>query len=109
MKWILTMLLTFWALPFAISAAEIVKKDAKVEKTWESFNLAVDSKTQEIKQIVFGPITKLIGVLGIAYGVISTCITASYRPIMTYGGIGLLMAIVPYFIDTVFGAVLPGM
>jgi len=94
-------------LPCGLFAGSFVTKDAGIEKTWKSFNEAVEGKAQEIKQILFGPVTKIIGVLGVGYGVISMILTASPKPLVTYAGIGFLIALIPYFIDTVFGAVLP--
>jgi hypothetical protein len=93
-------------LPVAAFAGTI-NKDAEHEKTWKAFNTAVDEKTTEIKALVFGPITKILGVLGIAYGIFSMLMSGSPKPLLTYGGIGLLLSIIPHFIDTIFGGILP--
>lgn len=74
--------------------------------TWKDFNHVADDKIKEIKAIVFGPIIKILGMLGVAYGVCMLCMGQT-KPIITYGGIGLLLNIIPYFIDSVFGALLP--
>jgi hypothetical protein len=107
MKWILMLYLAIFAAPAVLTAGTFVKADEQHKTTWKSFNDAVDSKTQEIKALVFGPITKILGMLGIAYGVFSMLTTATPKPLIMYGGIGLLLNIIPYFIDTVFGAMLP--
>ena len=109
MKWFLMFYLALFIAPAGLTAGTFVKKDSKHEQTWKDFNDAVEYKTTEIKALVFGPITKILGMLGIAYGVFSMLATASPKPLITYGGIGLLLNIVPYFIDTVFGSMLPRM
>lgn len=109
MKWFLTLFLLVWAIPTTLPAGLLVERDAKHEETWKKFNEAVDSKTKEIKRLVFGPVTKILGMLGIAYGIISMLATATTKPLITYGGIGLLLNIIPFFIDSVFSALLPRM
>jgi hypothetical protein len=108
-KWLFLIFISLWLIPQGIQASNIVKGHSQNENTWKKFNEAVDAKTDEIKQVVFGPVTKIIGVLGVAYGMIMTVMTAAPRPLIMYGGIGLLISIIPYFIDTVFGSVVPGM
>ena len=107
MKWLFLLLLTLCIAPQVLSASILVEKDRKHEATWEKFNTAVNDKTAEIKGLVFGPITKMVGMLGIAYGVIMMLVRASPTPLITYGGIGLLLNVIPYFIDSIFGAILP--
>lgn len=105
MKWLLVVFCMFLIAPCFLSAGMASdKKSSKHEATWKSFNEAIDDKTSEIKSIVFGPITKIIGMLGIGYGVISMLLSASPKPLITYGGIGLMLNIVPLFIDSVFSA-----
>jgi hypothetical protein len=68
------MFLVVWLLPMTLSAG-MAPQDGRTTKTWDAFNKAVDEKTSEIKQIVFGPVTKVLGVLGVAYGLISMFLT----------------------------------
>jgi hypothetical protein len=107
MRWLWIVCFALWIAPEWLSAGTFDASDRSL-KHWEAFNKAADDKTKEIKALVFGPITKIIGMLGIAYGVFSMLATASPKPLIMYGGIGLLLNIIPYFIDSVFGAVLPG-
>jgi hypothetical protein len=109
MRWILMLYMVLLLAPIGLSAGTFGEKDMDHEKKWTSFNNVVEKKTKEIKALVFGPITKILGMLGIAYGVFSMLATASPRPLIMYGGIGLLLNIIPYFIDTVFSATLTGL
>lgn len=108
MKLLWIFFLAILTAPIAMTASIVVEKNAQHEATWKEFNDAANKKTQEIKSIVFGPVTRILGMLGIAYGVCMLCVGQT-RPMITFGGVGLLLNIIPYFVDTVFGAVLPRM
>jgi hypothetical protein len=108
MKWALVLFLSIWILPVTLSASLAPKTSASHDKVWKQFNDAADDKTLEIKAIVFGPVMKVLGMLGIAYGVAMLAMGQT-RPLITFGGIGLLINIIPYFVDAVFSALVPGM
>lgn len=108
MKWLLAICLCLWALPTELPAGLTKKGPAAHDETWKEFNVAVNKKTEEIKSLMFGPIMRIAGLLGIGYAVIMLCM-AKIQPMITWGGIGLLLNIIPFFIDSVFGALLPGM
>lgn len=96
-----------WIAPMQLRASIAVTPDAKHAETWKKFNEVVDNKSNEIKALAFGPITKIIGMLALAYAVISVWVTNSTRQLVMFGGIGILMTIAPSFIDTLFSAILP--
>jgi len=73
---------------------------------------AIDGKdiiahADKISLFIFGPVAKVAGVLGGGYGLISAILTSSIRPLITFGGIGLAVALVPKFINSVFTLLLP--
>lgn len=96
-------------IPMSATASIAIAPDAKHAETWKKFNDAVDNKTSEIKSLVFGPITRIIGMLALAYAIISAWMTTSTRQLMLFGGMGIVMTIAPSFIDTLFSALLPRM
>lgn len=106
MKWFLTLFFVIWMIPAEVPAGIAVEKNDKYETTWKKFNEAVADKVAEIKGFAFGPIIKVLGMLGIAYGM-AMLAWGQTRPIMLWGGIGLMLNIIPSFIDTIFGALLP--
>lgn len=106
MKWVILFLLGVLTVPMIVEASLVDKKDKEHLGTWKTFDEEATKKTSEIKAIVFGPITRILGMLGVAYGVIMLCM-GQYRQMMTFAGIGLLLNIIPYFIDSVFSAILP--
>lgn len=111
MKFVLSIFMFGLALlaPVSLKASIAVPPDAKHEATWKKFNDVVENKSSEIKALAFGPITKIMGMLALAYAVMSVWITNSTRQLVMFGGIGILMTIAPSFIDTLFSAILPGM
>jgi hypothetical protein len=106
MKWFVEILLTFWMVPGFLPAGMGMKDQAHI-KTWKAFNDVADKKYEEIKAIFFGPITKILGVLGICYGFVSL-LMGNRGQMITCAGIGLLITVIPYFVDSIFGAMLPG-
>lgn len=109
MKWLMALFLVIWAVPATLPAGIVVKNNTQAhEATWKNFNDAVDDKIKEIKGVVFGPVVRILGVLGIAYGVCCLAMGKTQQ-MMTYAGIGLLLNLIPFFIDSVFSAMLPGM
>jgi len=106
MKWVVFLILCLNAFPASVSAGLTVTSDADHVTKWASFTDAVESKTKEIKAIVFGPILKVLGMLGIAYGV-CMLVMGQTKQMITFAGIGLLLNIIPHFIDTVLGAMIP--
>lgn len=106
MKLFLMMMLTVFAFPIVLEASLVNKNDEVHLRTWEAFDKAATAKTSEIKAILFGPILRVLGMLGVAYGVVML-IMGQTKQMMTFGGIGLLLNIIPYFIEGVFSAILP--
>lgn len=62
----------------------------------------LNSEVTKIKDFLFGVPVRAAGVLGGAYGLVMAVVTSSMRPLMVYGGIGLMANLVPKFIDLVF-------
>lgn len=106
MKWFLTLFFVCWMIPATLPAGIVVEKNDKYEASWKKFNDAVTDKVAEIKGFAFGPIIRVVGMLGIAYGM-AMLVCGQTKPIITWGGIGLLLNIIPSFVDSVFGALLP--
>jgi hypothetical protein len=105
MKWFLVLLLAVFSVP-AFLPASLVDKNTENLGTWKKFDEAAQKKTLEIKAVVFGPVIRILGMLGIAYGV-CMLVMGQTRQMMTFAGIGLLLNIIPFFIDSVFSAILP--
>lgn len=106
-KWIFSLFFILWLVPQTVQAFGYKGDDVAV-KTWQKVNTVVDSKSEEVKYVVFGILMKIAGICGIAFGAIQTALQASPQPLIRYGGTGFLIVIVPFFIDTLFGAVVPG-
>jgi hypothetical protein len=107
MKLLIAFLLFIGTMP-AILPAGLTSKDLSNEQTWKEFNQAVNKKTEEIKSLMFWQLIRIAGILGIGYAVIMLCMV-KIQTMITWGGIGILLNIIPYFIDSVFGALLPRM
>lgn len=107
-RWLFALLFALWVVPGALPAAMTIKQGKNHAATWKKFNEQVDDKVEEIKSILFGPFIKILGVLGIAVGVFYLT-QGKTQHMMTWAGIGLLLAILPTFIDTILGAMLPRM
>jgi hypothetical protein len=56
----------------------------------------------KIQNCLFGPVTRIAGVLGGAYGLMQAILTSSLKPLIIYGGIGLAVGLIPKNIDGVF-------
>lgn len=106
MKWLLALFLVMWMVPSELPAGLAVTKDASSAATWKTFNEKVSDKVAEIKSVAFGPIVQIFGALAMVYG-IAMLFFGQYKPLITWGGIGLLLNIIPHFVDSVFGALLP--
>lgn len=79
-----------------------------VQTTTEKFSAKeINNHTAAISDFLFGPVAKITGVLGGAYGLLSAVLTSSIRPLVTFGGIGLGVSVVPKFIESVFTLMLP--
>src|SRR5947209_2014713 len=100
MKWLLVVLFVIWLFPMTLSAGMTITPSAKHAAAWKGFNEAVDDKIQEIKALVFGPITRICGMLGIAVGVFYL-MQGKTQHMMTWAGIGILLSILPTFIDSI--------
>jgi len=107
MKWLVVFIFAVLTVPMIAYAGLVDEKDTKLlETNWKKFDEAATQKTSEIKALIFGPITRIMGILGIAYGVIMACMGQT-KQLITFGGIGLLLNVLPYFIDSIYGAILP--
>ena len=60
--------------------------------------------TDKLQQFMFGPLLRTAGVIGGGYGVLQAAITATWRPLVMYGGAGVGALLMPKFIEGVFGA-----
>lgn len=67
----------------------------------------INSHADNLSKFIFGPVAKVAGVLGGGYGLISSVVSSSFRPLITFGGIGLAVALIPKFISSVFTLLLP--
>ena len=56
-----------------------------------------------VKTFLFGPIMRVAGVIGGAYGLIQAILSSSIKPLIVFGGIGLAVNIIPKFIDGIYG------
>jgi len=106
MKWLLFLFLLLNVIPDVVEAGIAIQTDQAHTQAWQNFNNVVDRKILEIKSLAFGPLIRIAGVAAIAYGLVQL-FCGRTGPIIMYGGIGLLLNILPTFIDSVFGAMLP--
>ena len=63
----------------------------------------ITTKANEIKDFLFGPVLKVAGIFGGAFGLYRAVATSSIGPLTTYGGIGLGANLIKVFIDKVYG------
>ena len=63
-------------------------------------------KADNVMSFLFGPVMRFAGVLGAGVGVIWSMIGQSIKPLLTFGGIGLAVGLVPSFINGVFSLLL---
>jgi hypothetical protein len=91
-----------------IAAVMIIPAEAFAATTDFGAN-GINAEADKIKDFLFGPIMRTAGVVGGAYGLISSIMVSSVRPLLLYGSIGLGTVIVPKFVEGVFvsGAMLP--
>lgn len=106
MKWFIVLFFTCWMVPQFLTAG-MAMKDQEQVRVWKTFNDAANNKSEEIKFLFFGPIGRLVGMLGLGYGVIQLFL-GNKGQMITALGVGLLLTILPSFVDTIFGAMLPG-
>ena len=78
-----------------------------VENTTKFSSTEITQHANDLSTFLFGPVAKVAGVLGGAYGLISAILSSNIRPLITFGGIGLGVALVPKFINSVFTLLLP--
>lgn len=67
----------------------------------------INDHAKSISDFLFGPVAKIAGVLGGGYGLITSVLSSSVKPLITFGGIGLSVVLVPKFIESVFTMLLP--
>jgi hypothetical protein len=56
-----------------------------------------------VKTFLFGPIMRIAGIFGGAYGLLQAILSSSLKPLLVFGGIGLAVNIIPKFVDGVYG------
>jgi len=61
------------------------------------------SQADKIQGFLFGPVMRFVAVLGCGYGFLISMLGQSYKPLLTFGAVGLGTAIGPKFIEGVFG------
>jgi hypothetical protein len=67
----------------------------------------ISDHADKISKFLFGPVSKFAGMLGAGYGAITAYATSSYKPLLAFAGIGLSIALVPTFINSVFTLLMP--
>lgn len=86
----------------------VMQGDLSAVETTSKFSSSdISSHADDISSFIFGPVARVAGVLGGGYGLISAVLSSSVRPLVTFGGIGLGVALVPKFINSVFTLLLP--
>ncbi len=55
-----------------------------------------------LKDLLFGPILRIAGVIGAVFGIIRSFQTQTLQPIFIFGGIGAATIIVPKLLDVMF-------
>jgi hypothetical protein len=101
---------TFYSLLFLAGLVFIVSPEflSAVQQTNDKFSgKEITDHANSISSFLFGPVARVAGVIGGGYGLVTSIITSSIRPLITFGGIGLGVNLVPKFIDTVFTMLLP--
>lgn len=79
-----------------------------VQTTTDNFSgKEIENHADTVSNFLFGPVAKICAVLGGGYGFVSSLLTGSPKPLITFGGIGLSVAIIPQFIKSVFTILLP--
>ncbi len=69
-------------------------------------------QSNKIQGFLFGPMMRIAGVMGGAYGLIQSILTSTIKPLIAYGAIGMGVNLIPKFIDGVFsvsGMLISGM
>lgn len=105
MKWLCVIFCVFCLVPEYLPANVVPESSATHATTWQPVNTKVDARVSEIKYVLFGPVVKILGALGVCYGVVKA-FSGQYKPLLVYGGLGILLNILPSVIDVVFGAML---
>tara|TARA_Y100001934_G_C12151549_1_gene677565 strand:+ start:235 stop:486 length:252 start_codon:yes stop_codon:yes gene_type:complete len=68
--------------------------------TGEDFGFTAEAT--KIQDFLFGPVVRIAGIAGGAYGLMQSITTSSVSPLMMYGAIGVGANLVPKFINGVF-------
>jgi hypothetical protein len=89
-------------LSVAVVAGICIPADAMAEGAKAFGGEGFNTQANEISGFLFGPAMRLAGVMGGAYGLIQSIMSASVRPLLAFGGIGLGANLIPKFIDGVF-------
>lgn len=67
----------------------------------------ITEHAEKITKFLFGPVSMFVGALGAGYGAITAMATGSPGPLMKFAGIGLSIAVIPKFLQSVFTVLLP--
>ncbi len=66
----------------------------------KGFDIDLDAETNKVKDLLFGgAIRKVAMTLGFGAGLIQAFMTGSIRPLLIYGGLGLVVCFLPKIID----------
>lgn len=62
----------------------------------------LDNMANQIKDFLFGPIIRKIGLtLGMGAGLVQAFVSGSIRPLLIYGGLGLVVGFLPALIEKI--------
>lgn len=62
----------------------------------------LDGMTNQIRDFLFGPVVRKIGLtLGMGAGLIQAFVSGSIRPLLIYGGLGLVVGFLPALIEKI--------
>jgi hypothetical protein len=86
----------------AVAAILLIPTDMFAQTTADFGSQDFVTQSDSIKNFLFGPAMRVVGIVGGAVGVINSVLSTSIKPLLVYGGIGLGINLVPKFIDGVF-------
>ncbi|PJD94544.1 MAG: hypothetical protein CK425_11225 [Parachlamydia sp.] len=94
----------------AISALVIIFPESvlAVDSSEAAFgSQAINKHAESLSKFFFGPIAKLVAVVGAAFGVFTSLLTSNYQRLAIFLGIGTSVVILPEFIKSAFSLLLP--
>lgn len=76
--------------------------EALAQKTSEFASQEFIETSSDVQTFLFGPVMRIVGIIGGAYGLYQAIMSSSLKPLLVFGGIGLAVNLIPKFIDGVF-------